>query len=373
MIIHFFHPGVLNGFHGLIGAVVGGNELRSDFSAGDGHFADSAQIGAGLGQNNGVACLVCDFLAHHGAVGVAVDEGVQAGGVGNDILRGPGLGRSVDTQMAQSNDVVRTGCISRVNGFLHIGIERAAVRTAGNAVDVIAVLILEIGGGGLGERLGGGDADDGNVGVTESEHLVAVQHVVPAHAVLFLVEVARQVGIICPFVRDLDTAVHAVVELVVAQSGGVITGGVHQLDDGLALVHGAVGSALGMVAGVQQQDVFPACRQVFFHCSDIGIGDAFASGVVDVSMDIVGIENHDVVRFCSSIRQCSRHQGEYQAQGQKKRQKPFHVFTSYIFRQSRILIISSYHISAFGSNPPMENQRKIYANKTVRIAFCHKI
>ena len=159
----------------------------------------------------------------------------------------------------------------------------------------------------------------------------------------------------------------------VAQSCGVITGGVHQLDDGLALVHGAVGSALGMVAGIQQQDVFPACCQVFFHCSDIGIGDAFASGVVDVSMDIVGIENHDVVRFCSSIRQCSRHQGEYQAQGQKKRQKPFHVFTSYIFRQSRILMISSYHISASGSNPPMENQRKIYANKTVRIAFCHKI
>src|SRR5699024_376820 len=70
-------------------------------------------------------------------------------------------------------------------------------------------------------------------------------------------------------VDDLQDAVHAVVELVVAQSGQVIAGGVHQLDDGGALVHGAIGGALDVVAGVQQQDVHAGVLRSEEHTSEL--------------------------------------------------------------------------------------------------------
>jgi hypothetical protein len=51
---------------------------------------------------------------------VAVDEGVKAGGVGNDFLTGPGRGGRVNAQMAQTDDDVCAQGLGLVDGLLGI-------------------------------------------------------------------------------------------------------------------------------------------------------------------------------------------------------------------------------------------------------------
>ena len=75
----------------------------------------------------------------------------------------------------------------------------------------------------------------------------------------------------------------------VAQSCQVITGGVHQLDDGSALVHGAVSGALDVVAGVNQQNIVILLCQLCLYGSD----DIVAQGIVDVGVYVVGVEDCD--------------------------------------------------------------------------------
>ena len=79
---------------------------------------------------------------------MAVDEGVQAGGVGNDLPAGPRLGGLVHPQVAQGDDVVGLNG-SRVDGLLDRVVQFLTIWTAGDALDVVAVVILEVGGGDL--------------------------------------------------------------------------------------------------------------------------------------------------------------------------------------------------------------------------------
>ena len=67
---------------------------------------------------------------------MAVDERVEAGGVGNDILAGPGSGRGIDTQMAQADDIIRAKGLCLIDGFLDGIVQLGTVVTAEDIVDV---------------------------------------------------------------------------------------------------------------------------------------------------------------------------------------------------------------------------------------------
>ena len=82
----------------------------------------------------------------------------------------------------------------------------------------------------------------------------------------------------------------------VARSGGIIASGVHQLDDGSTLVHGTIGSALHMVAGIHQQDLFAGVLVALLQGSDGSIGQLRCL-FVDVGMHIVGVQNGDLRLF----------------------------------------------------------------------------
>ena len=233
---------------------------------------------------------------------MAVDKGIQTGNMGNGLLGSPGLGSGIVTQVAQGNDLGRTGSLGCVDGCLHIRVQRGAVLTAGNAVDVVAGIILEVGGGGLGEGLGGGDAHDGHNLAAEGKGSVGGKYVFALHAVLLMVEVAGDIGVLCQ-VDDLHAAVHVVVELVVAQSCHIIACRIHQLDNGFALVHGAVGSALNMVAGINQQNILVLLLQLCLHRGD----HIVAQNTVDVGMYVVGVENCDVTLGCLCFGGCFHH------------------------------------------------------------------
>ena len=106
----------------------------------------------------------------------------------------------------------------------------------------------------------------------------------------------------------------------VAQGGRVVAGGVHQLRDGGALVHGAVGGALDGVAGIHQQRTV----QRVFVAGHLGVGQtvlvALAHIVVDVGVDVVGIQDGDGP-FLSGVGLCGADgDGQRQAQGRREDQ-----------------------------------------------------
>ena len=89
----------------------------------------------------------------------------------------------------------------------------------------------------------------------------------------------------------------------VAGGGGIVTGSVHQLDDGSALVHRAVGSALHMVACIHQQHILAGVLVALLQVGNGGVGQLGAL-LVDVGMDIVGVQDGDVRLITKPAGRC---------------------------------------------------------------------
>ncbi len=318
--------------------VVHGEKLGGNSTVGgDGQLAHIVQSGAGLGQNDLLAGLVGYLLTHDLAVGVAVDKGGEAGGVGDDVGAAPGGGGLVDAQVAQGDDVI-SFLGRRVDGGLDRGVEFAAVGAAGDGVDILSLIVHKILGGGFGDGLRGGDTHQSHLFTAHLKDLVGVQD-----QLALVIEVAGQVGVLGPL-DDVHSAIHGIVKLVIAQSGGVIADGVHQVNDGMTLVLGTVRGALDMVSGVHQQNVLQAGLVTgdggVAKLGDFGLGVAFAFlfKVVNVGVYVVGVQNgNDVgigdpagsVSGAPARRQlCSLNrsgQGENHSQGQEQGQKLFAV------------------------------------------------
>ena len=137
-------PCILDGLDLGVGAGPLGDQLGGDGTlGGDGHLADGTEVLTGLGQDDGVAVLVGNFLHGDGGMAVAVDEGIQAGGIGDQLLGGPGLGSGIVAQVTQSNDIV-SFVLDFVDGLLHISVQSSTIFTAGNTVNILPFFILEI-------------------------------------------------------------------------------------------------------------------------------------------------------------------------------------------------------------------------------------
>ena len=287
-VVHCAHPLAGGSGHGRVCAVVAGQQLGGDGAIGtDGHLADILEVGAGLGQGDGLAGSIGNLLILHHGVRMAVDEGVETGGVCDDLFAGPGGGRGVYAQMAQTNDVGRTQQLCLVDGLLDGLVQLLAVVAAEDVIDVLGLAgVHEVGRGGLGKGLRGGNAYKCDARAADGEDLDAGQHLQAGAQVH---PVAGNIGE-GGFLHGCLCAGHAVVELMVAGGGQVVTGLAHQLDDGLAVIHGAIGRALDVIAGVHQQDVLASVHIALLQCSDAGIGQ-FGGFLVDVGVHIVGVEN----------------------------------------------------------------------------------
>ena len=95
--------------YGLIGAVDLVHEAGGD-GAGrgvDDDLADVGELGAGLVEDDVLTGLVLDGLAVDDAVAVAVDEHVDAGGVGYQVAAGEFAAGRVDAHVADGDNIVR--------------------------------------------------------------------------------------------------------------------------------------------------------------------------------------------------------------------------------------------------------------------------
>ncbi len=275
------------GIGGNIGQILSLEKLGGDLAVlGDGHLTERCKIGAGLSQNDGLAVLVLDFLHFNGAVRVAVNKRAQAADVRDHVLGVPGIGRRIVAEVAESDDIV---CLlgSRINGLLNSLIERLAVRAAGDTVNVLALLILEVGRRGLGEGFRRGDANKGDLHAADLENLVRVEDQIASNTVFFMIEIAGNIGDLALGHRFERTG-HAIVEFVVADGRQIVTGGLHQLNDRSPLIHGTVSGTLDVVTGVDQQDILEAV----LIGRDRGILDILGH----VGMDIVTVKHCNVAR-----------------------------------------------------------------------------
>ena len=324
LIIHLADPFVLHRLDSSVDIVVFTEQLGVNVTVSvDGQHANILEVGARLGQDNILAVLILyEFLCHFG-VGMAVDEGVQTGGVGDHFSRSPGAGGGIDTQVAQGDDVIGAGSLGIFNGGLHIGIQSLAIRAAGDPIDVVAVVILEVLGGGLGEGFRRGDAHKGYFhAVGQRTNHIRRQHEITASAVcIHMIEVAGDIrnAPIVLHIGHSQCALHAVVELMVAQRGHVIAGCGHQTHNGGALIHSAVSGALDMVTGIHQQHIVALFDLVLLQGRDVGIGQSIGlcqvavfildRVVVDVGMYIVGVDDHNLSRGSSRGLSAGRGRG----------------------------------------------------------------
>ena len=207
--------------------------------------------------------------------------------MGNDFLAGPGRGRRIHAQVAQADDGVSAPELSLVDGLLDCIVQLLAVLAAQDVVDVLGLgCIHEVGRGGLGEGFGGGDAHESDLAAAHAEVFHAGQNVQTGAQID---PVAGNIGEVSFLDDSLGTG-HTVVELMVAGGSQVVTGLVHQLDDGRTVIHGAVSGALDMVACIHQQNILAGVLDALLQGSNGGIGRCRGL-VVDVGVDIVGVED----------------------------------------------------------------------------------
>ena len=185
-------------------------------------------------------------------VGVAVEHGVDAVGLGDDRVAPPDGGAPALTEVGEKDHVVGRGVVAgAIHGGLHRADQGVARLVDGEVVDEVAVGVLEVLGAAA--RLGRGDAHVG-----DADH-------VGADGVLDDVvgrkdAGARSVGEVAAGEGEalgldvLDEGLDAVVEVMVAGGGDVVAGRGHGLGGEGAVAQLVGDAALRDVARVGERD-----------------------------------------------------------------------------------------------------------------------
>ena len=266
---------------------------------------DHADIGElRTGGLDGLAVLA---LSHH-TVGVTVDDEVDTFGRIVEVIGGIGLGRIIHTEVGKRDDDI-------------VILERFKL-LFGDCLEVgVELETLDERGVGLGLRFGRLETEeadlhaallDDGVGI-ENGLAVGVEHVGAQNFELGGLHVLRQLGI-------------AVVELMVADGGHIVAGGVHHRHRVRALMDADVDGALTVVAGVGQNDL-GALGLI------VGLQGCHGRIQVDRTVHVVRVQDDGLAgeRLCLVSCKCRARQTQDQAQHQQQRKqflRVLHVISS---------------------------------------------
>ena len=217
--------------------------------------------------------------------------------------------------MADADDVVAALVLTEHGGHVLGDLVHLLAGGEGHAGDLAGVGL----GGGLGgvqaEHADLGAAGGGEHGCVVKGQLAVVLHIGGQHG---------EAGGLHVLLQRFE----AVVELVVAQSRGVVARHVHQLDGGGALRQAHIGGALAEVAGVQDQDVGALGLVLAGQHGHLGV-------VLDGAVDVVGVEDdHGLggggILAGGGLLFTAGGQGDDHGDGQQQRQQ-FLLHTPYSF------------------------------------------
>ena len=268
--------------------------------------ADAAQLGAA----GGTVYILPILVLHHNLVGVmavTVKKCIKAGGVLDHIHIGPGLALSFVAHVSHNDDIIGAFRAGTVNSGLYRIINAFAGFILQEAVDEIAILILEILRCGGGERL--------RRGYTHKRDLDTIKflnHIGIKYQLAFFVEVAADVREL-RHVSQLEEALHAIVEFMVAGDGNIVVHVIHQLDIHFARGHGAQRLTLDGIAVVNQQGIVAGCLQVF----PDGLQAYIAEALVNTAVYIAREQDNQILlqslrrSFCFGFLRENRHGAEH--------------------------------------------------------------
>ena len=266
---------------------------------------------------------------------VAVEEHVDAVGVGDHVVIGPGTAGLLVAQVAHDHYVVGALGAGVIHRGLHGAVHALAALVLEEAVDELAVFILEVARRGGGQRLRGGHAHEGDLQPVQLADHIGLEHQLAA-----LVEVAADVVEVRPLSQG-EELFHAVVEFVVAGDGDAVSHLVHQVDRDLALGHGAEGLALNVVAVVDKDDLVAGGDEIVTDLLQSGVAEA----LIDAAVHVAGKEDHDVCASLSPLGEGGgAEQGNAQDQDQEQRNQLFHrELLSYFCRVFSHCCYPAYH------------------------------
>ena len=230
-------------------------------------------LGAG-GDEQRVADLVAGGNGGYlgvGVLGVAVDEHVDAGDLGENVNGAVARGLVADAEVAEADDVIAAVGHESVNLVLGVAVELVP----GHEADADYLGRMGLGGG-----LGGLKAEEAYLGAADLDGPAGVEH---GLAVAGDVGDDGELGVL----GDVREVLPAVVKLVVAQRGHIVAGEVHELDGGGALGLTHIDAALDEVAVVDQQHRGALGLVLGLEGRDLGV-------VLDGAVDVVGVDDDDL-------------------------------------------------------------------------------
>ena len=204
---------------------------------------------------------------------MGVQNNVNSGGIGCYAQRRPVALHSLITQMGQGYHAVR----SVGNGSIHrilYGCVQLLGRIRAEAVNIVSILILEIGGGGFGNRLRCGNAYISYPELLSAyvvcNHLVSVKYRLSALLIDKVAGKERGVGIL----RVVQESFHAVIKFMVARDADIIPDHGHQLYGILSIGLCAYHGSLDGISQINGCHLIGNGSDILFHCRQSRVSQA---------------------------------------------------------------------------------------------------
>ena len=251
---------------------------------------------------------------------VAVEPGINTRGVGNDVAVHPGRALGFIAQVSQNDNIVCAFSAGVIDRLLHGGVKGFAGVVLQETIDEFALVIHKVTGRGGTQGHGSTYAHERDFHTVEFLDDVGLED-----RFAFLVEVAAEVGEISLF-RQLQEAVHAVIELMVAGNGEIVADSIHDIDDAFTGGHGTDGFTLDGVAVIHQHDIVVS-GQAFLHRVKAGITPA----LINAAVHVTGEQDNQVLfqRRGSSFFRKRGAAAQEQAKSQQKSKQFFHSISSF--------------------------------------------
>ena len=216
--------------------------------------SEALELRARLRDDDVLASLVLHRLDIH-LVAVAVHDDVDSARMGDHGVASPLPDRAGFPQVRHQHDVVGLALVARlIDSGLHGVVELLAALVAAEAVDDVAVFVLETVGRGRSERGRRGRADERDAHPAGSrgifQHAIRVEDAGAARIQIIAAHVRHALGL-----AQGEELLLAVVEFMVARNEQVVAAGADDLGRGFALRERTLETALHIVAGIDQLHV----------------------------------------------------------------------------------------------------------------------
>ena len=248
---------------------------------------------------------------------VSVDNSVYALSIFSNAFAAPLRGGAVHAQMTYDKYIVRAVLACLVDILLQLLVQLITGFILAEAVNILALLILEEGRRGGCQAFRCARTHKGYLGILILHNFVARQNLLIVACINKICTVVA-----CTLQRhQLHEAVHAVVKFMVTGNAEVIAQIIHNIDNSQATGQLADRCTLNSIACIHQRYVRRSCQSILFNLRQAVKADI----IINTAMYIVSVQNNNV------MLQCPRHQrsgNSHRRSHQKQRcffQEFFHI------------------------------------------------